>query len=75
MGLVIQIGFHGHFQIADDDHQQIIEFMSDAAGQLSNGFHLLSLTELLVPFVMFRHVEDKVEKAYDVAPLHPCGAR
>ena len=31
------------FQIANNHHQQIVEVVGDAAGELSDGFHLLSL--------------------------------
>ena len=31
----------GRFQIADDDHQQIVEVMGDASAQLPYGFQLL----------------------------------
>ena len=35
-------------RIAADDHQQIVEIMSHAAGELSERLHLLRLAELLV---------------------------
>jgi len=33
--------------VAADDHEQIVEVVSDASGQTANGFHFLRLTELI----------------------------
>ena len=35
-------------QIADDDGEQIVEIVGDAAGELAHGLHLLRLAELLL---------------------------
>src|SRR5208337_2254259 len=35
-------------RMAADDHQQVVEIVRDAAGQLAKGFHLLRLGELLL---------------------------
>src|SRR4026208_12101 len=34
-------------RIAGDDHKQIVEIMCDASGELTEGFHLLRLSQLL----------------------------
>jgi hypothetical protein len=34
-----------HFQVAGDYHEQIVEVVCDAAGQLSNGFQLLRVAK------------------------------
>ncbi len=36
------------FDVADDDGQQVIEVVGDAAGELADAFHLLGLGELLL---------------------------
>jgi hypothetical protein len=38
----------GHLAESDDGGQQVVEVVRDAAGQLSDGFHLLRLPELLL---------------------------
>src|SRR4051812_17627348 len=35
-----------HFRMPAHDHQQIVEVVRDAAGELADGFHLLHLREL-----------------------------
>ena len=39
---------HGHFQISDNDHQQIVEFVRDAAGKLTDRLDFLGLTKLFL---------------------------
>ena len=39
---------HQKLGIAEDDGQEIVEVVRDAAAQLADGFHLLELTELLL---------------------------
>ncbi len=36
-----------NFGIAADDHEQIVEVVSDASGETADGFHFLRLTELI----------------------------
>ena len=38
----------GDAEIADDDGEQIVEVVRDAAGQLADGFHLLRLPQRLL---------------------------
>src|SRR5271166_4800554 len=36
-----------NFSVAADDHEQIVEVVSDASGETADGFHFLRLTELI----------------------------
>ena len=50
-----------HVKIADDDSQQIVEVVREAAGKLAYGFHLLRLAQLLAlpfGFVSFSEITD-----------------
>ena len=44
------------FGVSRDHHQQIIEVVSDAAGEPADGFHLLGLTQLLLERAAFGDV-------------------
>jgi hypothetical protein len=45
-----------HFQTSGNDHQQIVEIVSDAAGQLTDRFDLLSLPKLFLDMRTHRHL-------------------
>ena len=56
-----------HVQAADDRHQQVVEVVSDAAGELAHGVHLLTLAQGIlrlgqgsVPFQPLGHVIDEL---------------
>src|SRR5271166_1750777 len=48
-----------HFEIGDDRRQDIIEIVSDAAGELADRLHLLRLPELLLHLLPAREVADE----------------
>ncbi len=52
-------------QAAADDHQQIVEVVSDAAGELADRLHLLALTQGLVQQPALGIVDDDADD-----PLH-----
>ena len=66
----ILIFFHGHFRVADDGCQDIIEVMGNTPGKGSNGFHLLRLLKLgfelgfillgLLAFGYINHLNERV---------------
>ena len=37
-----------HFDVAEDDHEDVVEVVRDAAGELADRFHLLRLAQLLL---------------------------
>ena len=45
VGAVVAAGALQRFEIADDDREEIVEVVRDAAGQLADAFHLLRLAE------------------------------
>src|ERR1043165_5112500 len=55
------------FQIADDDRQQIIEVVCDAAGELPHTLHPLSLPGALLRSAPFREVARDLGKAEDLS--------
>ena len=58
----------GHrFDIADDDRQQIVEIVRDAAGELPNALHLLRLARALVGGASFRQIPGDLCKAQEFA--------
>src|SRR5579863_6873462 len=60
---VFRYGFGENADRAGDDGQDIVEVMGDAAGQLTNGVHLLRLTELRLGGLLFRKVAADKEMA------------
>ena len=47
---------HDEAGMTVDHREQIVEIMRDAAGQLTNGFHLLRLPQLSLKIGSFRHI-------------------
>ena len=56
--------------VAFDDGQQIIEVVSDAAGQGADGFHLLLLTKLLLHLAHFGDVLHRRQDARLALDFH-----
>jgi hypothetical protein len=54
-------------QITDNDHQEIVEIVSHAAGQVANGFHFLRLTRPLVCSTTFCKVTSDLGKSQMLA--------
>ncbi len=52
-------------EIAHDDGEQIVEVMRKAAGQLSNGLHLLRLVQALRCKLALRDIDDLDDKLLD----------
>ncbi len=52
-------------EIADDDRQQIVEVMGDAAGQLADGLELLRLAQL---FLELHPLSDVAADRHDRGP-------
>ena len=48
--------FEQEFGVSRDDREQVVEVMRDAAGEASDGFHLLRLAELLLQGAAFGDV-------------------
>ena len=48
---------HQHFRVSLDDHEQVIEIVSYAAGKLSHRLHLLCLTQLICEMFTIGDVE------------------
>ena len=48
-------------EVADDDREQIVEIVSDAAGQIADRFHLLRLPKLIVELLALGHVLDHAQ--------------
>ena len=46
-----------HFEMADDRGQQVVEVMSDPPGQLSDGFHLVGLPQLILNNSALHHFQ------------------
>src|SRR6478609_9492981 len=60
----------GHdIQISDYNSEQVIEIVCKAAGQLSNGFHFLSLKELIFGLALNRDILGKCHNVLSVALL------
>ena len=53
-GRRVQLAFE-QLEIADDDGEQIVEVVGEAAGELADGFHLLGLMELGFGLCLFGH--------------------
>src|SRR5215469_18640376 len=58
------------FEISNNDREQIVEIMGDAAGELTNTLHLLSLRQLFLSarqgslgFTTLRHITSDLDKA------------
>ena len=49
---------HDHVEIADDDGEQVVEVVRDAAGELADGLHLLGLVEARLGLVLLRRIHD-----------------
>ena len=58
--------FEKKFGIAGDHHEEIIEIVGDAAGETSDGFHLLRLLKLLFEGAPFGHVFGKKLEGFDL---------
>ena len=65
MGLQQQIGE------ADDGGQHVVEVVRHAAGQLSDGFHLVALRELQLERLLLGGV-DHIEDGAFARPRCPC---
>ena len=59
-----------HLEVAGDDREKVVEVMSDASGELADGFHLLRLTELLLHLDPCREVADETGKDGRLAEPH-----
>ena len=55
------------FDTADDDHEQIVELVGYAAGELTYSIHLLSLAKMLLGLALIRHVRIDGAHAGDFA--------
>ena len=62
------------FAVADDDREKVVEVVRDAAGQPSDGFHLLRLPELLFELLPLGDVPRDAAGTYDT-PLVVAGPR
>jgi hypothetical protein len=67
------------FQIAENDHQQIVEVMGDAAAKLAHCFHALRGSELFLGFVQallglhsLGHVACDFGEPYNLAVIANC---
>lgn len=61
--------FREDVAIADDDGQQIVEVMGDAAGELADRLHLLRLDQLFLrPLALGQVVDDADEDRFAVLP-------
>ena len=56
-------------QVADDDAQQIVEVMGDAASDLADGVHLLGAAQGLLGEFLFGNVLFEAQKVSDAAIL------
>src|ERR1700693_6229739 len=59
-----------HLKIARDHGQKVVEVVSDAAGELADGLHLLRLPEILLHFDARRQVPDEAGEYMSPAELH-----
>src|SRR2546430_2039221 len=64
-----------HFHLPLDDSKKVIEVVSDAARQLPNRLHFLSLPQLVLHLFPFRDVSARISR-YEISPvpsdtLHP----
>ena len=58
-----------HLEIAGDHREKIVEVMGDAAGELADGLHLLSLAQLLLHLHARREVPDEAGEDGSAAML------
>jgi len=57
------------FRVADDDGQEIVEIVRDAAGELADHLHLLRLHKLFFSFLAFgKVVDDPDEDGFAILP-------
>ena len=63
--------FLGHFRIAEDGPEDIVEIMGDAAGQGADGLHLLGLLKLGLHFFQIGNICGDLDPAQTaVSPLN-----
>ena len=68
---LLQLQLH-QFRIADDGHQQVVEIVGDAAGELANGIHLLCLAQLQFQALAFGQVPPHDMQDGVLAPGNRC---
>jgi len=56
-------------EVADDDREQIVEIVSDAAGQIADRLHLLRLPKLIVDLLALGHILDNAQYVLHFAAL------
>ena len=66
--VIRQLAFE-QFEIADDDGEQVVEVMREAAGQLTDGLHLLGPLERPRDLLLVGHVDDLHGELRDLAGL------
>lgn len=60
---------NGNVAITHDDGEKIIEIVSDAAGEIADGFHLVCLAEASFHALGFGDVDDDGENAANAADV------
>ena len=62
-----------HLAVAEDDRQEVVEVVRDAAGEVPDRLHLLRLAELLLHPVALGHVQRDGEPARPAVERRTCG--
>ena len=53
---IIEYTIQEHFKVTKDDHQQVVEFVRHAAGELAHRLHLMGLAQLSLDLLVFGYV-------------------